>query len=114
MNTRSKTTGAPPAAKDTRSDSNAGAPRLPPPPAPEPHRGHGLARPLDHEAELELEHLVERGRGEVGPHHLVADVGRQERALEAHRVAVPEAQPLDRGHPRAPRPGAGGRPAAGR
>ena len=103
MKTRSKTTGWPAASKDTRSDSKAGAPggtrelaRLA---RGQAHRGDGLARAVDDDAQLELEHLAQRRLGQIGGEHLLADAGRQERALQAHGMVVDQSQPLDHHHP---------------
>src|SRR5712692_6114206 len=67
----------------------------------EAHRRHRLARALDRDAQLELEHLVERRARQVGADDLLADRRREERALEAYRVAVHQAEPLEREHARA-------------
>src|SRR5919204_1486147 len=41
-------------------------------------RRHGLARALDRDAELELQHLPERRRSEIGARDFFADARRQE------------------------------------
>src|SRR5262249_41328207 len=56
---------------------------------------HALTRTLDPDAELELEHLAQRRGPEIRPQHFFAHGGDQERTLQAHRVAVDEAQALE-------------------
>src|SRR5207244_689523 len=62
---------------------------------PEPHGRHALARAIDGDAELELEHLAQRRGAEIRLQHLLADGRGEERALETHRVAVDQPQPLE-------------------
>src|SRR5262245_59448996 len=59
--------------------------------AAEAHGRHALARTLDRDAELELEHLPQRRGAEIGFQHLLADGGAQKRSLQAHRVPVDQA-----------------------
>src|SRR5262245_22975210 len=61
----------------------------------EAHGGHALARALDRDAELEFEHLAQRRGAEIGLQHLLAEGGAQEGSLQAHRVAVDQAQSLE-------------------
>jgi hypothetical protein len=67
----------------------------------EPDRGHGLARPLDRDAELELEGLAKRSAIEIGLEQLLAEARRQERVLQAHRPSADEPEPFDHEHARA-------------
>src|SRR5260370_29276194 len=69
----------------------------------EAHRRHRLARALDRDAQLELEHLVERRARQGGADDLLPGRPREERALEAPRGAVPQPEPPQRRHAR-PRP----------
>src|SRR3989442_7305368 len=62
---------------------------------PETDRRDGLVRAPDDDPERVLEHLVERRAGQVSPDDVVADERGQERALQAHRMAVDQAQPRD-------------------
>src|SRR6266850_8127416 len=71
--------------------------RLPP---TETHRRDGLTRARDDDTELELEDLMERRQYQIGPYHLVAERGREERPLEAHRVIIDQPQALEHEHAR--------------
>src|ERR1700752_3203072 len=61
----------------------------------EAHGRDALARALDRDAELEFEHLAQRRGAQVGLQDFPAEGRAEEGALQAHRVAVHEAQALE-------------------